>query len=139
MLVRRPLNPGESISVSISLNGNEVGTIIFDDSNSAGDTLQLTSFPHVREGDVITFSLSGSGTADLLRSDIIDDTNAANITADLNTDGVADMFEEDRMCAQRMGIPQRCDTNFNWYRMRAVLMWFSLYRNLPILKVVDTM
>ena len=116
------LNAGENISVSIALNGNEVGTIRFDDSNVTGDTIQLTSFPHVREGDVLTYSLSGNGTTDFsFSTDIIDDDNAANLTADLQLDGAADMFEEDsNIDANEWVYRNDVNTNFNWYCMRAV-------------------
>jgi len=123
--------PGAVLRISLRLNGAERGTITipaanYSASTAAQRTFQLTNFPHVDAGDVVSFDLSGNlnlGAGNPLTystTSIIDSSNL-NMTADLDANGFADMFEEGSSTDANAWVYQnQTNTTFNWYRARMV-------------------
>ncbi|MFW5844747.1 MAG: flagellar hook-basal body complex protein, partial [Planctomycetota bacterium] len=110
-------------TISINKNGREVGTINVPAGSTAGSTFRLPSFPHVAEGDTIGYSVNGVTPNIDITADtrIVLDSNANNLTQDLDGDSVADMFEEDSpVDANAWQYENTTNNTFDWYRARLV-------------------
>ncbi len=118
---------GASLRVSVKINGIERGTISIPAADysavGANRDFALTSLPHVALNDVITYEISGTmtlGASNLTwDTDIVQDSVAGNLTADLDADGLPDMFEENSSTDVNAWVYEN-DTNvtMDWYRSR---------------------
>ncbi len=118
-----------AFTIAILINGNERGSITLPsgtDAVSAAHPFGLTSYPHVKNGDVITYQVSNMpANVDIIPSTkIILDNDPANKTQDLSggiADGIADMFEEDSAVdVNAWSYLNESNATFNWYRARLV-------------------
>ncbi len=131
---------GTVLRVSVKINGSERGTITIPaaDYSAPGaiTSFTLTSMPHVAENDVVTYDLSGSldltdaagasgGPYSLLttfldwQTDFVDDADSSNLTADVDNDGLPDMFQENSSTdVNAWTYRDEVNSTFNWYRAR---------------------
>jgi len=127
-----PDQTGRTISLSMKINGQEKGrlTIPAADYAAVGAVrdFSFASFPHVAPGDVVTFDISGNlqmnlNSASTLTwsSEIVNDNNAANFTADVDADGFPDLFEDGSpVDANAWQYQNETNATFSWYRSRLV-------------------
>ena len=120
--------------ISVRKNGEEIGSITFNggDFTAAGaNVFTLSGMPHVALDDTITYDFSGNldltnggalpGATLTFATNVVDDYNAGNLTADLDADTIPDMFEEDSIIdTNAWQYEQSTNNNFNWYRSRLV-------------------
>lgn len=111
-----------SLKIAIKVNGNEVGSIVPTGTLAAATTLSLSSYPHVKAGDVVTYEFSGNkviSTPVTWTTDLVNDANSSNITADLDADGIPDMFQEgSSVDVNAWQYEKATNATINWYRMR---------------------
>lgn len=121
---------GAVLRVSVRINGIERGNISIPAADYSAATLAertfaLPNFPHVDLGDVVDYDLSGNlnmGANNVTWStDSIIDSSNLNLTADLDVDGLPDMFEEGSpIDANAYIYDNNSNVQFNWYRSRLV-------------------
>ena len=111
-----------SLKIGIKVNGKEVGSIVPTGTLAAGTAFSLSSYPHVKAGDVVTYELSGNKSITVpvtWSTDLVNDTNSSNLTADLNTDGIPDLFQEGTTIdVNAWQYEKATNETLNWYRMR---------------------
>ncbi|MBA3845954.1 MAG: flagellar hook-basal body complex protein [Planctomycetes bacterium] len=114
-----------ALRVSVKVNGIERGSIAIPaaDYTTATPTFSLASLPHVATGDVITYDVSGTlnlGASNLSWATIYaPDSAPANLTADVDADGLPDMFEENSATDVNAWVYENeTNSTFNWYRAR---------------------
>lgn len=112
-----------SIKIAIKVNGKEVAGIVPTGTLStlAERTLSLSSYPHVKAGDVVTYELSNNKALANITwtTDMIADSNSANLTADLNSDGLPDLFQEgSSVDVNAWQYEKLNNATMNWYKMR---------------------
>lgn len=111
-----------SLKIAIKVNGNEVGSIVPSGTLAAATTLSLSSYPHVKAGDVVTYEFSGNkviSTPVTWTTDLVNDANSSNLTADLDVDGIPDMFQEGSpVDVNAWQYEKATNATMNWYRMR---------------------
>jgi flagellar hook-basal body protein len=111
-----------SLKIAIKVNGKEVGSIVPTGTLAAPTTLSLSSYPHVKAGDVVTYEFSGNkviATPVTWTTNLVNDANSSNITADLDADGIPDMFQEGRSVdVNAWQYEKATNATLNWYRMR---------------------
>jgi flagellar hook protein FlgE len=112
---------GNNLSINVMVNGTEVGSIVPNGTYSAATALSLTSFPHVSAGDVVTYQVTGDKAVTPITWTTKEaaDSSSANLTADLNGDGVPDMFQEGSTTdVNAWQYQQSTNATFNWYNAR---------------------
>ena len=111
-----------SLKIAIKVNGQEVGSLVPAGTLVGPTTLSLSSYPHVKAGDVVTYEFSGNkviATPITWSTNLVNDTNSSNLTADLNTDGIPDMFQEgSTVDVNAWQYEKATNATNNWYRMR---------------------
>jgi len=111
-----------SLKIAIKVNGNEVGSIVPSGTLATATTLSLSSYPHVKAGDVVTYEFSGNkviATPVTWTTDLVNDANSSNLTADLDADGIPDMFQEgSTVDVNAWQYEKATNATINWYRMR---------------------
>ena len=120
--------------ISVRRNGEEIGSINLNGANftaAGSNVFTLAGLPHVSLDDSITYEFSGNldltnggalpGATITFDTNVIDDYNAGNLTADLDADSIPDMFEEDSTIdTNAWQYEQTTNANFDWYRSRLV-------------------
>ncbi len=112
---------GNNLSINVMVNGKEVGSIVPNGTFAAATPFSLTSFPHVSPGDVVTYQVTGDKavTPITFATKEAADSSSANLTADLNGDGVPDMFQEGSATdVNAWQYQQSTNATFNWYNVR---------------------
>jgi flagellar hook-basal body protein len=115
--------PGVPFSISVQVNNQEVGSIVIPSGTAIGDSFSLGSYPHVEDGDTITYAVSNipAGVTIDAATSLVLDNNVANLTQDLDGDGRADLFVEDSSVdANAWTYSNNTNDTFNWYRVRTV-------------------
>jgi len=111
-----------TLKIAIKINGQEVGSIAPTGTFVAPTTFSLNSFPHVKAGDEITYEFSGNKpilTPITWTTDLVNDSNSTNLTADLDSDGITDMFQEgSTIDVNAWQYEQATNATINWYKMR---------------------
>ncbi len=113
-----------SLKISIKVNGREVGSIVPTGTLLASTAFSLSSFPHVKSGDVVSYEFSGNKVIPALTpitwsTDVVNDSNSSNLTADLDADGVPDMFQEgSAVDVNAWQYEKNTNATMNWYKMR---------------------
>ncbi len=111
-----------SLKIAIKVNGNEVGSLVPSGTLAAATTLSLSSYPHVKAGDIVTYEFSGNkviATPVTWTTALVNDNNSSNLTADLDTDGIPDMFQEgSSVDVNAWQYEKATNATMNWYRMR---------------------
>lgn len=111
-----------SLKIAIKVNGNEVGSIVPSGTLAAATTMSLSSYPHVKAGDVVTYEFSGNKvitTPITWSTDLVNDGNSSNLTADLDADGIPDMFQEGSpIDVNAWQYEKATNATMNWYRIR---------------------
>jgi flagellar hook protein FlgE len=120
---------GTNVRIALSVNGVERGSITIPAANYVGATLaertfRLPSFPHVDAGDVVTIDFTGAmnigSTLDYTTAGIRD-SDPLNLTADADTDGEPDMFQDGSAIDPNAWVYENgTNTTFDWYRARVV-------------------
>lgn len=120
---------GAVLRVSVRINGAEMGTLTipaadYSTMTAAERTFALANFPHIDQGDIISYDLSGNlnlgGNLTYATTSILDSSNL-NMTADLDADGMPDMFQEGTSTdANAWMYDNNTNGVFNWYRSRFV-------------------
>jgi flagellar hook protein FlgE len=111
-----------SLKIAIKINGREVGSIVPTGTLAAPTQFSLDSFPHVKGGDVVTYEFSGNKnvtTNITWTTDLVSDASSSNLTADLDADGVPDMFQEgSAIDVNAWQYEKATNATMNWYKMR---------------------
>ncbi len=111
-----------SLKIAIKVNGSEVGSLVPSGTLAVATTLSLSSYPHVKAGDVVTYEFSGNkviGTPITWTTDVVNDANSSNLTADLDVDGIPDMFQEGSpVDVNAWQYEKATNATMNWYRIR---------------------
>ena len=110
-----------TLKITIKVNGKEVGGVVPTGTFLTPQDYNLSSFPHVKIGDVVTYELSGNKAISNLTwtTGNISDQNSANLTADLNLDGIADMFQEGSTTdVNSWQYEKATNATVNWYKFR---------------------
>lgn len=111
-----------SLKIAIKVNGQEVGNMVPTGTLLAPTTFELNSFPHVKAGDLVTYEFSGNKpivTPITWTTDLVNDSNSSNLTADLDSDGITDMFQEGSTIDVNAWQYERAtNATLNWYKMR---------------------
>jgi flagellar hook protein FlgE len=125
---------GATIEISILINGNQKGLVSipaadYTLSTLAERTFQLDGFPHVIDGDEISYDIGG--TLDLTAAPgvdvltwstaIIRDDDTSNLTNDSDADSLPDLFQEGSSTDANFWVYEDAtNTTFSWYRARFV-------------------
>ena len=111
-----------SIKISVKINGREVGSVVPSGTLTAATTMGLSSYPHVQAGDVVTYEFSGNkivNTPITWSTALVNDLNSNNLTADVDADGLPDMFQEgSAIDVNAWQYEHATNATLNWYRMR---------------------
>jgi flagellar hook protein FlgE len=111
-----------SLKIAIKVNGQEVGSIVPTGTLAAATDFELSSFPHVKAGDVVTYEFSGNKvitTPITWSTELVNDASSSNLTADLDANGIPDMFEEgSSIDVNAWQYEKATNETINWYKMR---------------------
>jgi flagellar hook protein FlgE len=125
---------GQELRITMQVNGNAVGEIRIPAADYATGGISrefsLASWPHVRQGDTVSFALSGDWDMDAdagpnnglsLDTRVVSDANPNNLTADQNADNIPDIFQENSATDVNAWVYRNeTNTSFDWYRARMV-------------------
>ncbi len=123
-----------TLNVKVKVGTKELGTLTIPAGtyNSTNNSFTINSLPHVKSGDQITYSISGTmdlgGGALFFDSGIYRDSDTQNMTSDTFSaggtaaaDGIPDMFQENGpVDLSAWQYDKDSNSTFNWYRMRFV-------------------
>ncbi len=118
-----------TLRVAVKINGIEVGTITPSGTLAAATPFSLSSFPHVKVGDVVTYEVSGNkATSSPITSStqIVADNNSSNLTADTDADGIPDMFQSGSSTdINAWQYEKASNATMDWYRIRFAPAWVT--------------
>ena len=118
-----------TLRVAVKINGVEVGTITPSGTLAAPTTFSLSSYPHVKVGDVVTYEISGNkATAAPITTStkVVADNNSQNLTADTDADGIPDMFQSGSSTdINAWQYEKASNATMDWYRIRFSPAWVT--------------
>jgi flagellar hook protein FlgE len=110
-----------TLKITVKVNGKEVGSLTPSGTFAAPTAFSLSSFPHVKIGDVVTYEIAGNQAIAGMTYDTgnVSDQSSSNLTADLNLDGIPDMFQEGSTTdVNAWQYEKTTNSTINWYKFR---------------------
>ncbi len=118
-----------TLRVAVKINGVEVGTITPTGVLAAPTAFSLSSYPHVKVGDVVSYEVSGNkATAAPITTatQIVADNNSSNLTSDTDADGIPDMFQSGSSTdINAWQYEKASNATMDWYRIRFSPAWVT--------------
>jgi|GEM_PF-1967858 flagellar hook protein FlgE len=115
---------GNDLTITVEVNGQNVGTITPNGTYASATQLSLSSFPHVNVGDVVSYQVSGNQpvtTPITWSTQDANDSSVNNLTADVNGDGIPDMFQAGSATdVNAWQLQNTTNATMNWYEMQFV-------------------